>query len=392
MKRLDGRIHECFRKVATRNTEDWFQYVDGYNSKNGDQDMDEELIFKLYLGERGFEGCRRSDFLEELVKLIPAEHVRFNRCLASIEEPSGNKAQLRFTDGSTEEADVVVGCDGIKSRLRQLMLGDDHPACQPSYSHKFAFRGLIPMDKARALLGDYKTSTRFMHLGRDAHALTFPVAGGALLNVVAFVTDPNPWTEPDGKLTAPATKAEAMKAFAGFGPAVRAIMSLLPEELDKWAVFDTYDAPVPRYTRGRLCLAGDAAHAAAPHHGAGAGFGVEDALALAELLAAVDQRLDESVDDDRRDTIIVRAFDAYNEERYERTQWLVDSSRRVGDLYEWRDPDCGSDADKFGPELQWRCRKIWDFDVDQMVSRALKRWSEYIAVNNFRLDTATARG
>ena len=264
----------------------------------------------------------------------------------------------------------VIGCDGIRSRTRQLIMGEDNRASYPSYTHKFAFRGLIPMDSARAALGDYRVSTRLMHLGLDAHALTFPVAMGTVLNVVAFVTDPKEWEAKGGKFTAPATKSEAVEAFSAFGPAVRAVIDLLPDEFDKWAIFDTRDHPVPTYVHGRLCLAGDAAHAAAPHHGAGAGFGVEDALVLATLIEAAGGKSGLSK------TEMVRAMLAtYNDVRYERTQWLVDSSRVVGELFEWQDPHCGSDPEKFGREIEWRSHWIWDYDVEKMVLETL---------NNFR--------
>jgi len=230
------------------------------------------------------------------------------------------------------------------------------------------------MDKVRAALGEYKVSTRFMHLGPNAHALTFPVAMGTVMNVVAFVTDPKDWPADDNKFTARASKSEAAEAFSAFGPAVRAIMSLLPDELDKWAIFDTRDHPAPTYVRGRVCVAGDAAHAAAPHHGAGAGCGVEDALVLATLMEAAGDAAAGGSGGSRSE-ILRAALVTYNDVRYERTQWLVDSSRVVGDLYEWRDPHCGSDPEKFGREIEWRSHEIWDYDVDEMVRNTLGQFS-----------------
>lgn len=255
--------------------------------------------------------------------------------------------------------------------MRRIMFGEKHPASHPSYTHKFAFRGLIPMDRARAALGDDKASTRFMHLGPDAHALTFPVAMGTFMNVVAFVTDAKDWDAEGGKFTAPATRDDAVGAFAGFGPAVRAIMGLLPDKLDKWAIFDTRDHPVPTYAQGRLGLAGDAAHAAAPHHGAGAGHGVEDALVLATLMKTVG-----SVSIGSRAERMRTALQTYNDIRYERTQWLVDSSRVVGELFEWQDEHCGRDPDRFGREIDWRSHQIWDFNVDEMVRNTEEQFSQ----------------
>lgn len=229
------------------------------------------------------------------------------------------------------------------------------------------------MDKARAALGEAKASTRFMHLGPNAHALTFPVAMGTVMNVVAFVTDPSDWAAEDGKFTAPATRKEAVEAFSAFGPAVRAIMGLLPDDLDKWAIFDTRDHPVPKYNKGRVCLAGDAAHAAAPHHGAGAGHGIEDALVLATLLEAVEAT---SASAWSGAETIRAALTTYNDIRYERTQWLVDSSRIVGELFEWQDPRCGSDPEKFGREIDWRTHQIWDFDVDETVRSMVDQFKQ----------------
>lgn len=138
--------------------------------------------------------------------------------------------------------------------------------------------------------------------------------------------------------------------------------------MEKWGIFDLLDHPVPRYSQGVVCLAGDAAHASSPHHGAGAGFGIEDALLLAELLAAVQSRGD-------RDTLRQRveaALSVYNETRYERTQWLVESSRSNGDISEWRYDGVGRDHRKFEHEEKWRLDKIRNYDTDMMVQEALE--------------------
>lgn len=369
MLALDPRIHTAFRCIATPNTEDWFQYVDGFNeSPRGDG---EELLFKIYLGSRGFEGCRRADLLAELAKLTPGHCIEFGKELVDIDETFTKEQQTRlsFRNGTTATADLVLGCDGLRSRVRRFVLGSDHPACDPSYSHKFAFRGLIPMDKARAALGDDKSSTRYMHLGPNAHVLTFPVAMGKILNVVAFVTDPAEWSSKD-QLTLPATKAEALRSFAGFGPVVTTIMSLLDDDLDKWGIFDLCDTPVPRYVSkaGTVCVLGDAAHAAAPHHGAGAGFAIEDSLALATALEDVAERFDSAplTSMDKKDAVQA-ALNAYESVRLERTRWLVETSRFIGDMYEWQVPSCGIDPTKCREEVEERSHRIWDYDIGGMV-------------------------
>jgi salicylate hydroxylase len=261
----------------------------------------------------------------------------------------------------------VIGCDGIKSRVRQLVLGEDSAAAYSHYSHKYAFRALVPMDKAVDVLGHYKSHNQHMHMGPKAHLLTFPVAGHTLMNVVAFVTDPNDWSSKE-KMTAPATKEEVVKAFASWGPAVRAITQLLPDELDKWGIFDTYEHPAPTYTQGRVCLAGDAAHASSPHHGGGAGIGVEDALTLVSLIERV--RTTVQTGELSMAQAIKAAFAAYDPVRRERTQWFVESSRQVCETYEWNNPDSGNDTEKCYKDIRWRSHKLWHFDLDYMMGEA----------------------
>jgi 2-polyprenyl-6-methoxyphenol hydroxylase-like FAD-dependent oxidoreductase len=222
------------------------------------------------------------------------------------------------------------------------------------------------MDQARAALGVFKTSNRVMHCGPSAHALTFPVANNTILNVVAFVTDPEKWVAPDHKFVVPATKAEAAAAFSTFSPVVRNLMDLLPENLDKWAVFDTYQQPVPSYINGRLCLAGDSAHASSPHHGAGAGSGIEDCLALVALLQKVSEH-----PRNRVPTAVRVALEVYNNVRYDRSQWIMNTSRVIGEIYEFQNPECLSNHEKIAQEIHDRSHKIWDYDVAAMVDDAL---------------------
>lgn len=188
--------------------------------------------------------------------------------------------------------------------------------------------------------------------------------------------DPSPWSS--SRLTTPATRNEVIEAYAGFGPSVQAIISHLPENLDKWGIFDLLENPVPAYHKGSVCLAGDAAHASTPHLGAGAGFGIEDALVLAELLAAINNP--ESVPSgDKQAAIptsgrIKTALSVYNEVRYDRTQWLVENSRKNGDMYQWRYDGIENNSrppEKFAEEINRRLHTIREIDTDAMVQSSL---------------------
>ncbi|KAJ4388055.1 hypothetical protein N0V93_008660 [Gnomoniopsis smithogilvyi] len=359
MKVLAPEVHAGYERVANANGEDYFQWVNGETK---------ELIFKLFVGEGCFRGCRRSDFLEELVKCLPAERLKFGMMVEDVrEEEEGAGMVLRFAGGREEFADTVIGSDGIRSRLRAQLF----PSSAATYTQKYSFRALIPMEQALARLGHHMVSTRFMYNGPDAHIITYPVAGNTFLNTLAVVSDPQPWSAPGGRHTGRATRDEAMRAFAGWHADVKAIVELLPEDMDKWAIFDMLENPIQQYHKGgRVCLTGDAAHAVGPHLGAGAGFGIEDACLLAELLKIVQDQISNAGEERLKEKYLEAAFRVYTEMRYERTQWLVKHTRETVDLFEWRDPEVAKDSEAYGREISWRFHEIWDYNIDDMLKKA----------------------
>lgn len=189
--------------------------------------------------------------------------------------------------------------------------------------------------------------------------LTFPVNQGQTLNIVAFHTTPAEWTDYP-RLTRSGTRDEALRDFASFGPNVLNLLKLTDPELNIWAIYDL--PPLPTFFKGRVAVLGDAAHATSPHHGAGAGFCIEDSAVLASLLS------DPRVRDSHSDLEAVLAtFDAT---RRERTQWLVKSSRFTGDLYEWRAEGIGGDFKGIEAEINRRNAAIADVDVDALCLEA----------------------
>lgn len=291
---------------------------------------------------------------------------------------------------------IVIGCDGIKSRIRKLILGDEHPAAEPSYNHQYALRGVLPMPLAIKALGEYKARNRHMHLGPGAYVATVPIALGAMVNVVAFVPDPGNWDDKcngnllngskgavAGRLTAPADPDEVLRAFSHFSRPVRNLIRVLIDwskeagrPLDKWGIFDSVDHPTPTFAKGRVCIAGDAAHASAPHHGAGAGMGLEDCLVLATLLA--DVATTTTTAEISRAKSIRAALVAYSHIRKARTQWVAESSRVVGQLLDGCYPPTLRDWDKCLAELTARSHRIWHHDQEAMIRDARKEYQSLL--------------
>ena len=372
---LNPDVLAAFKRVANPNGEDYFQWVNGHGGSWGSA----EPLFKLHVGKDGFQGGRRSDILDEWTTLLPPSVVQFGKELNDITEPdsSSDKVILRFTDGTTALADAVIGCDGIHSRVRQLILRPHlpptepepiklPPSAYPGYTQKFCFRALAPMSDAIAAIGERNSTTRFMYIGPGKHIITYPVANNTLLNILVVMSDSSPvW--PHTNLPG-LTKIGAVEAFMTWHPTVRKIIDLLvEEELSPWGIFDMAENPAPYYARGQVCVAGDAAHATGPHLGAGAGMGVEDALVLAGLFAEVDRRARAR---EGEEGLVERALRVYNAVRYERTQEVVQSTRAACDLFHQRGHP---DTERFGREITVRFHKIWEYGVDRMVEDALGR-------------------
>lgn len=110
MRVLDPRIQAAFKRVAAQNANDWFRWVNGYSQNSVDgNDAHDELIYKMYLGKRGFEGCHRADFLDELVKMMPEGKLEFEKNLDSIiDRGDSEKLLITFRDGSSAEADAGI--------------------------------------------------------------------------------------------------------------------------------------------------------------------------------------------------------------------------------------------------------------------------------------------
>ena len=109
-----GMLHpkalEAQQKVATANGDpdnpnDWIKYLDAYHHSS--EEDEEETIFKLYCGRRGFEGCVRAAYMDELLKIIPDGVVEFGKSIENIvDQGDDKKVLMTFRDGSTAEADA----------------------------------------------------------------------------------------------------------------------------------------------------------------------------------------------------------------------------------------------------------------------------------------------
>lgn len=264
MELIDRSVLGAFNIVATRNKWDskksvWFEFMDAMSQAPAHE---LQPLFSMVDPGVGQNAVHRARFLDELVKLLPKDMAQFHKKLNHIldDRIGSGKMLMKFKDGSVAEADAIIGCDGIKSRTRVIIVGEDHPAAKPVYTHKYAYRGLIPMNQAIRVLGEERAVNSSMwvsadptgqalsrrearswraclivisQLGQNRHVLTFPVDHGNTLNVVAFATNDREGWPSSSKLTLPTTKAEALDDFREFGQNVKNIIQLTSDRLER---------------------------------------------------------------------------------------------------------------------------------------------------------------
>lgn len=146
-------------------------------------DHSEEVLMKLKAPPSGQTSVRRADFLQALVDLIPEEVAHFGKRLTSLEEVDDG-VKLQFEDGSSAFADVVVGCDGIKSKVKQHLLSAEELAITaPTYSGMYAYRGVLDMDVAVQAVGEKRARITTWYVGDGAYVITYPIMRAKKVNV-----------------------------------------------------------------------------------------------------------------------------------------------------------------------------------------------------------------
>ena len=184
---------------------------------------------------------------------------------------SSDQVELRFADGGTVAAKLVIGADGLHSVVRASLFG----APKPQFCGIVAWRGVVPMERVPASIAR-TVGTNW--IGPGGHVVHYPLRAGTLLNFVG-VRERTDWTVEGWNLRG--TTQEALDDFSGWHPALHELIRNIDVPY-KWALAlrPTMDA----WSKGRCTLLGDACHPMVPFLAQGAVMALEDALVLARCL------------------------------------------------------------------------------------------------------------
>ncbi|MBC8642375.1 FAD-dependent monooxygenase [Caballeronia sp. EK] len=217
-------------------------------------------------------GVHRADLQAVLSEAVGLERINLgHRLIDLVQHP--DRVSLSFANGKQIDADLVIGADGARSITRRWMLGYDDAL----YSGCSGFRGVVPAGRMD-LLPDPE-AIQFW-IGPQGHLLHYPIGDDGDQNFLLVERHPSPW--PSRDWVTPASEGEQLRLFGNWHPAVVQMITAVPIS-QRWGLF--HRPPLGRWSKGRVTLIGDAAHALVPHHGQGANQSIEDAVVLAAQLA-----------------------------------------------------------------------------------------------------------
>jgi salicylate hydroxylase len=255
-------------------------------------------------------------------------------------------ARLKFANGESAEADVVIGADGIQSILQKYIV---EPA-MPEYSGSRAYRGLLSADK----VPDWRKEAHQIWMGDGKHFMVFPVRRGRLFNYVGFVPTKSETAE---SWSAIGDRDELAASFEGWDPLVVGLLEKV-ETCFWWGLYDR--RPLTAWAKGRLALLGDAAHAMLPHLGQGANQAMEDGVALAVLLEG------------RNSTEIGDVLRRYETFRKERTDIVQAEARKNGLRYDSRYANLKQRDREIANSAEFR-KWLYDYDVEKAAAVYLNK-------------------
>jgi salicylate hydroxylase len=244
--------------------------------------------------------------------------------------------------GGEARGNGLIGADGVHSRIRQGLFGDD----KPEYTGMLSWRGVMPMDKLPARMRQRIGNN---WVGPGGHVVHYPVHRGELMNMNGTI-EVDGW--PEESWSARGTHRECHAAFAGWHDDIHAMIDAIATPF-KWALFNR--EPLKAWSVGRVTLIGDACHSMLPMLAHGAVSTLEDGFVLARALDAAGGD-------------VVAGLKRYEQARIERTTKIVIGSAENGRRFQSRTLASAEEAQAY-VEREWvpekvRARYDWLFTYD----------------------------
>ncbi len=243
------------------------------------------------------DACRSTSGVELIV----------NATVTGFEDSGNDGVRVHCTDGRQFDGAALIGADGLNSRVRGQLVGEEPPRPNGYVAH----RTIIEMKNVPADLPHQRDVV--LWAGPGYHVVHYPLRHGTIFNIVAVFKDPAPGSGDQRAMY----EEELRKVYARAHPALRSLLSMMDLER-RWVLADR--DPIRQWTQGRVTILGDAAHPTFQSYAQGAGMAIEDAACLADVLRHLDYDYE-------------RAFKEYPKRRLLRSARVQLGSRQLWDFY-----------------------------------------------------------
>ncbi|MDA5556304.1 FAD-dependent monooxygenase [Shimia sp. MMG029] len=252
----------------------------------------------------------RADLIDLLAQAVRAAGIKI-LLLQNVETVhpgrDSERARVVMSNGSEMRADLVIGGDGLHSRLRGVLNG----TVAPFFTRQVAWRAIVPNTMRHGNLVQ-------VHMGPHRHLVSYPLRGGTMVNLVA-VQEQAGWAEEGWHHTD--DPQNLRRVFNDFGGDARALLGEVTE-VSRWGLFRHPVAPV--WHQGNCAILGDAAHPTLPFMAQGASMAMEDAWVLRDAL--------------ERAGTLSEGLAAYQTRREERVKRVVDAASKNAWKYHLANP------------------------------------------------------
>ena len=220
----------------------------------------------------------RADLQRVLLNKIKIKNIDIHTNMKVTNVGNNKNSAFIEVDGKEIQADLVIGADGIHSKVSDSLFGKK----EIIYTGNVAWRMLIPVEELPENLILPDTT---VWLGPNKHFVTYHVNGGKSINCVCLV-------EQDGWLNESWSEkgeiGELKRAYKGWNRTIETLLQHAdPNTLYKWALHDRL--PMKQWSKGRIIVLGDAAHPMLPFLAQGAAMAIEDGAVLANCIDNFDE-------------------------------------------------------------------------------------------------------